>query len=91
MDSTLLNNVKNIIAKSNSNTTSLNLEVIHVITWKDLKFDPTRSEVFFRVKKIFISVFLQIRHFMTQNRSTKYILEKYFVKVNVGDDVYRCC
>ena len=48
MDSTLLNNVKNIIAKSNSNTTSLNLEVIHVITWKDLIIDLTRSEVFFK-------------------------------------------
>jgi hypothetical protein len=47
MDSNLLNNVKNIIAKSNSNATSLNLEVIHVITWKDLKIDPTRPEVFF--------------------------------------------
>jgi hypothetical protein len=88
MDSNLLDNVKNIIAKSNSNTTSLNLEVIHVITWKDLKIDQTRSEVFFRVKKIFISVFSQIRHFMT--RSTKYILEKCLVKVIVGDDVYRC-
>ena len=48
MDSNLLNNVKNIIAKSNSNTTSLQLEVIHLITWKDLKIDPTRAEVFFQ-------------------------------------------
>ena len=50
MDSNLLNNVKDIIAKSNSNTTSLQLEVIHVITWKDLKIDPTRSEVFIKDK-----------------------------------------
>jgi hypothetical protein len=63
MDSNLLNNVKNIIAKSNSNTTSLNLEVIHVITWKDLKIDPTRSEVLFSKLKIeFLPVFSQLEH-----------------------------
>jgi hypothetical protein len=49
MDSNLLNNVKNSIAKR-FNTTSLQLEVIHVITWKDLKIDPTRSEVFIKDK-----------------------------------------
>jgi hypothetical protein len=45
MDTNLFNNVKDLILKINSNSTSLNLEVIHVITWKDLKIDPTRSEV----------------------------------------------
>ena len=62
MDSNLLNNVKNIIAKSNSNTNSLQLEVIHVITWKDLKIDPTRSEVLIKDKIAFLPVYSQLRH-----------------------------
>jgi len=45
MDTNLLSNVKNVLLTANSNTSSLNIEVIHVITWKDLKIDPTRSEV----------------------------------------------
>ena len=45
MDTNLFNNVKDLILRVNSNSPSLNLEVIHVITWKDLKIDPTRSEV----------------------------------------------
>ena len=46
MDKNLQNNVQNIITKINSNA-SFVPEVIYVITWKDLKIDPTRTEVLF--------------------------------------------
>ena len=45
MDSTLLANVQNIIAKVYNTSTSLSIEVIYIITWKDLKIDLSKSEV----------------------------------------------
>ncbi len=43
MDTTLLNNVNNILSKVNASLK--NIEVIHTITWKNLKIDPLQSEV----------------------------------------------
>ena len=54
MDSTLLANVQNIIAKVYKTSTSLSIEVIHIITWKDLKIDLSKSEVM----KLSISEFI---------------------------------
>jgi len=51
MDIDLLKNVKNSIIKFDSSAV-LNLEVIHLITWKNLRKDPSKNEVlYFYLKK----------------------------------------
>ena len=55
MDIDLLKNVKNSIIKFDSSAV-LNLEVIHLITWKNLRKDPSKNEVLYFYLKNYLKL-----------------------------------